>query len=95
MSTLDLVIECVTAALVALTAMFNARGRDKLNKANDWNAAVAAETLHKTTQVETQVTPGNGPGTMVHLIETAAATIAGQDATNPPPSGARATGSKA
>jgi hypothetical protein len=88
MSTLDLVIECVTAALVALTAMFNARGRDKLNKANDWTAAVSA-------QIAKQVTPGNGPGTLAHLIETSDLRDQAQDATNPPPSGARATGSKA
>ena len=45
MSTVDLLISLGTAALVAVTSYFNARGRDHINKSNDWTAAVAADIL--------------------------------------------------
>ena len=62
MSTLDLLISLGTALLVAITSYFNAKGRDHINKTNEWNAAIAEH-------ISKQVTTTNGRGTLVQQIE--------------------------
>lgn len=57
-----LATEVLTAGLVCLTAFFNAKGRDRINKANEWIAAIGIENHKKIEQVVEKVTNGNGHG---------------------------------